>query len=190
MEEFLYNYIFYYLKNLIKVPFFLSEPWKPFSHLSQSYKPHYKILALWWKTSLIVKDWLSLHHRCSIKKVFLDISQNSQENTCARVSFLMKLRPATLLKKWLWHRCFPVDCVKILRTLFSQNTSGRPLLDFMLSKDQSLSNRDTAETSATRNPSWIFWKDHLVKMCFLTNLTNSFTLWNNHPPWKSQISLL
>ena len=31
-------------------------------------------------------------------------------NTCARVSFLIKLQaaPATLLKKGLWHRCFPV----------------------------------------------------------------------------------
>ena len=27
------------------------------------------------------------------KKVFLEISQNSQENTCARVSFLIKLQP-------------------------------------------------------------------------------------------------
>ena len=34
--------------------------------------------------------------RCSVKKVVLEISQNSQENTCARVS---GLRPATLLKK-------------------------------------------------------------------------------------------
>ena len=30
--------------------------------------------------------------RCSVKKVFLDISQNSQENACARVSFLIKLQ--------------------------------------------------------------------------------------------------
>ena len=29
--------------------------------------------------------------KCSVKKVFLKISQNSQENTCARVSFLIKL---------------------------------------------------------------------------------------------------
>ena len=28
--------------------------------------------------------------RCSVKKVFLKISQNSQENTCVRVSFLIK----------------------------------------------------------------------------------------------------
>ena len=30
--------------------------------------------------------------RCSVKKVFLDISQNSQENTYARASFLIKLQ--------------------------------------------------------------------------------------------------
>ena len=29
--------------------------------------------------------------RCSLKKVFLEISQNSQENTCARVSFFNKV---------------------------------------------------------------------------------------------------
>ena len=31
--------------------------------------------------------------RCSVKKVFLKVSQNSQENTSVRVSFLIKLRP-------------------------------------------------------------------------------------------------
>ena len=58
--------------------------------------------------------------RCFLKKVFLEISQNSQENTCARVSFLIKLQaaPATLLKKRLWHRCFPVSSAKFLRTPF------------------------------------------------------------------------
>ena len=35
---------------------------------------------------------------------------------------------ATLLKKRLWHRCFPVNFVKFLRTQFLQNTSGRLLL--------------------------------------------------------------
>ena len=30
--------------------------------------------------------------RCSIKKMFLEISQNSQENSCARDSFLIKLQ--------------------------------------------------------------------------------------------------
>ena len=36
------------------------------------------------------------HRRCSVKKVFLEISQNSQENTCARVSFLIKLQASGL----------------------------------------------------------------------------------------------
>ena len=62
----------------------------------------------------------SSDRRCSVKKVFLEISQNSQENTCARVSFLIKLqaRPSTLLKKRLWHRCFPVNFENFLRTPF------------------------------------------------------------------------
>ena len=33
---------------------------------------------------------------CSVKKIFLKVSQNSQENTCARVSFLIKLQTAAL----------------------------------------------------------------------------------------------
>ena len=38
------------------------------------------------------------------------------------------LRPATLLKKRLWHRCFSVKFTKILRTPFLQNTSERLLM--------------------------------------------------------------
>ena len=38
------------------------------------------------------KHWSS-HRRCSVKKLFLKISQISQENTCARVSFVIKLQP-------------------------------------------------------------------------------------------------
>ena len=34
--------------------------------------------------------------RCHVEKVFLEISQNLQENTCARVSSLIKLQAATL----------------------------------------------------------------------------------------------
>ena len=54
------------------------------------------------------------------KKMFFIISQISQESTCANL-FLNKvadLRPATLLKKRLWHRCFPVNITKFLRTFF------------------------------------------------------------------------
>ena len=54
-------------------------------------------------------------------RAFLKIFQNSQENTFARVPFLIVagLRPATLFKKRIWQRCFPVNFAKILRTPFS-----------------------------------------------------------------------
>ena len=48
-----------------------------------------------------------------------------------------------LLKKSLWHRCFPVNCVKFLRAPFSQNTSGRLLLKI--------------EEWSECIPSWHFW---------------------------------
>ena len=34
----------------------------------------------------------ALAQRCSVKNLFLEISQNSQENICARVSLLLKLQ--------------------------------------------------------------------------------------------------
>ena len=56
--------------------------------------------------------------------MFLEISQNSLENTCARVPFLIKR---------LWRRCLPVNFVKFLKTPFLQNTSGwvLPLFSMM-----------------------------------------------------------
>ena len=47
--------------------------------------------------------------------------QNLQENTCARVSFFLKklqTSAATLLKRRLWYRYFPVNFAKFLWTLF------------------------------------------------------------------------
>ena len=63
----------------------------------------------------------AVSQRCSVKNLLLEITQNSQENICARVCFFdinTGLRTATLLKKRLWHRCFPVNFAKFLRTPF------------------------------------------------------------------------
>ena len=38
------------------------------------------------------------------------------------------LRPTTLVKERLWHRFFPVNFVKFLKTPFLQQISGRLLL--------------------------------------------------------------
>ena len=61
-----------------------------------------------------------LYQRCSLRKLFLEISKNLQENA--------GLKPATLLRKRLWLRCFLVNFAKFLRTPFSQNNSGWLLL--------------------------------------------------------------
>ena len=60
---------------------------------------------------LILTNKEAFVQRCCWK-----ISKNSQENTCAKASFW--LTPATLLKKRLWHRCFPHNFAKFLRTPF------------------------------------------------------------------------
>ena len=52
-----------------------------------------------------------------LKKVFLKIYQNSQENTCATVSFIIKLK--AFIKKEILAQRFPVNSVTFLRTLIS-----------------------------------------------------------------------
>ena len=65
------------------------------------------------------------------KKMFLKISQNSQQNTCARVPFLINF-PASGLqlyqkkkKKKDGQSCFVTNFVKFLILSFLQTTSGR-----------------------------------------------------------------
>ena len=58
----------------------------------------------------------SSHRKCSVKRVFLEIMQYWQENTCARVSFLIKS------KVNLWES-ESEDFAKFLRKPFLQNTS-------------------------------------------------------------------
>ena len=55
--------------------------------------------------------------RAVLKKVFLKNSQNTQENTCARVSSIIKLK--VFLKKEILAQVFPVNSVKFLRTPIS-----------------------------------------------------------------------
>ena len=71
-------------------------------------------------TVRIAIGWEAVAQRCSAKKVFLEISQNSQENTCPRVSFLIKLQveACNVIKKDTLDRCFPVNFAKFLRTPF------------------------------------------------------------------------
>ena len=76
-------------------------------HILWSFEMFLRIQIISSKVKKLVAKGLieSFVQRCSVKKVLLEISQNSQEN----------------IKKSLWHRCFFAKC---LRTPFLQNTSG------------------------------------------------------------------
>ena len=78
-----------------------------------------------WSQGLIFKDfwyfYRSSHQRCSIRNVVLgNFTKFTVKHLCQSLFFkkVAGLRPATLLKKRLWHRCFPVDFVKFPRTSF------------------------------------------------------------------------
>ena len=66
-----------------------------------------------------------------LKKVLREISQNSQKNICAEISFFDKVKlcgSAASLRTRLKRRCFHVNFAKFIRTLFLQNTTRRLLL--------------------------------------------------------------
>ena len=62
--------------------------------------------------------------RCSMKKVFLEILQNSQENNCARVSFLIKLQAwaCNFIKKKTLAQVLSCDICKICKNTFFYRT--------------------------------------------------------------------
>ena len=79
--------------------------------------PHRKTETL---KSVPLKKSEAVVRRCSVKKVFLEISQNSQENTCTRVSFLNKVAGCACKPiKW----CFPVNFAKFLRNFSFYKTA-------------------------------------------------------------------
>ena len=69
--------------------------------------------------------------RCSAKKLFLEIWQISQENTCVRASFLIKLQAEAynFIKKETLTKVFSFEFWGIFTNTFVQNTSGRLLLN-------------------------------------------------------------
>ena len=68
---------------------------------------------------------------CSVKKTFLEISKNSQENT--------------LLKKRLWYRCFSVKFCEISKNTFSYRTP--PMAASVYSNMQLSLNTSSARTN-------------------------------------------
>ena len=57
---------------------------------------------------------------CCEKSVLRNFTKFTGKNLCQSLFFniVARLMPATLLKKRLWHKCFPVNFAKFLRTPF------------------------------------------------------------------------
>ena len=93
------------------------------------------------------------------------------------------LRPATLLKKRLRHRCFPVNFVRFLRTHFLQNTSGRPLLQCKVSKTDKNFKRNCSDNL------FLYLKLLVVNALFQKSVTWSKTFFSSlillSPDWKT-----
>ena len=60
--------------------------------------------------------------RCSVKKVFLEISLNSQENICARVCFLIKFQACNFIKKETLSQVFTCEFSEIFKSTFFYGT--------------------------------------------------------------------
>ena len=102
-------------------------------------------------------------------KMFLKISQNSQENTCARVSFF-----ATLLKKRLWHKCFPVSFAKFSRAHFNTSSGCFCVFFYKACKRQKQSPKvfcqkkilKISQFSLEKHLRWSLSKKRLQHRCF------------------------
>ena len=73
----------------------------------------------------------SRHWRCSVKEVVpRNFAKLTRKHLCQSLfsNNVVGLGPATLLKKRLWHWCFPVNFEKKLKTSFLENNFRRLLL--------------------------------------------------------------
>ena len=102
----------------------------------------------------------SSHQRCSVKKgVLISFGKLTGEHLCQSLFFnkvagfaCLKLPegPAALLKKRIWHRCFPLIFAKFLITPFYRTSLGRPLRNWT---SEVLSNRISQSFTEPLDPS-------------------------------------
>ena len=76
------------------------------------------------------------------KAVLKNFVKFTGKHLCQSLFFnkVVGVRASTLLKKGLWHGCFPADFAKFLGTLFLQNFCGRELLEYKQIESKNLLN--------------------------------------------------
>ena len=77
--------------------------------------------CLRFKSQKNTEETEAVAQKCSVKKVFLEISQNSQENTYSRASFLIKLQASAcnFIKNEALVQLFSCEFYEICKTTFS-----------------------------------------------------------------------
>ena len=100
-----------------------------FSFLFKNLLKNTIFITVWRNASCLTAR--TSHLRCSAKKdVLRNFAKFTGKDLCQSFFFnkVAGLRPATLLKKRPWHRCFPVNFAKFLRSPFLQNAFEQLLL--------------------------------------------------------------
>ena len=96
--------------------------WKETYNLQESYKKKLTRI-LYVERFLLGVSLVVVVQRYSVKKVFFKISQNSQENTCVRISFSIKLQACYFIEKETLTQVFSCEFCEILKNTFLLNTS-------------------------------------------------------------------
>ena len=115
--------------------FHFYQPWKH-EFLSTLKNQRFFQGVLKWNIGLKWINWYfvmpyiteAVTRKCSVKKVFLKISQNLQENICARVSFLIKLQASAcnFIKKETLTQMFSCEFCKIFKSTIFYRTLRWP----------------------------------------------------------------
>ena len=104
-----------YLSNLLKHQQTLSSPSKI-----------YTLLVIWRLSQ--GGEWCeNVYSKCKLfrgesHRLLYAMYHKDANNMTQTPTQRCRHRPATLLKTWFWHRCFPVNFARFLRTLFSYRT--------------------------------------------------------------------
>ena len=101
--------------------------------------------------------------RCVLwKKVFLEISQNSQENTCARASFLIKLQACNFIKTETLAQVFSCEFCEISKNIFCCRTP-------LVTTSDSISIYPWTKKSPYMSKIREMYVEEKMNLCFLTS---------------------
>ena len=99
------------------------------------------------------------------------------------------VRPTTLLKKRLWHRCFPVNFVKFRRTPFYIEylwTTGTIIRGFHHPKSPTHCQHDS---NFGRNYVLISWNEYVTLKLYILLCTICHNLYGLHYPGTNQVQI-